>query len=241
VESSAKAGKPSKRRPAGDKPAGYPRPGVVEDLFVSDGAAFDFIESIRWSRGETCPHCAAVGRFGRLRNGETSSGVYKCYACRRLFTLKTGTGFEGSHLPYTTWLAATYLMVAWNGAISAACLSDLLGITVQTASKLRRTLVPCLEAPPLPPQVPGGPAGRLLSEPLEPIDLTGCGMGSSSRSPRQQRQVRLLAMIRAGQGSRVERAFREAVARLVFAGEPERPPRPRPRIVVMNDPAPPPR
>jgi transposase-like protein len=219
------ATRPSESRPFS---GGFNAAGI-EDALLCEEAAFAAVERIRWGRGEICPHCAAVGRFGRLRGGRTPSGVYKCYACRRLFTLKTGTGLEGSHLAYATWLSAIYLLVAWNGAISAGFLSELLGITIQTATKLRRTLAPYLamrtaegrQSPSGAPVRPQEAARAPRDDPGRSVEQC-CQTAGSAPSPRQQRQNKLRAMARSVHSPEVERAFWDAVTWLVFSTAEER-------------------
>ena len=41
----------------------------------------------------------------------TRIGLYKCYVCRKPFTVKIGTIFEDSHVPMHLWLQAIYLLV----------------------------------------------------------------------------------------------------------------------------------
>ena len=53
-----------------------------------------------------CPHCGVIGNSGLLKGKSTRIGVYKCYACRKPFTVKIGTIFEDSHVPLHIWLQA---------------------------------------------------------------------------------------------------------------------------------------
>src|ERR1700733_6507395 len=69
-------------------------------------AAFKFVESRVWPNGPVCPHCACVERIGKLEGKSTRMGVYKCYNCRKPFTVRVGTIFEDSHLEFKLWLQA---------------------------------------------------------------------------------------------------------------------------------------
>lgn len=68
-------------------------------FFHDEQAAYDFVESSLWANGRVCPKCGVIGQSGKLNGNSTRIGVYKCYACRKPFTVKVGTVFESSHLP----------------------------------------------------------------------------------------------------------------------------------------------
>jgi transposase-like protein len=48
----------------------------------------------------------------RLKIGGQSTriGVYKCYQCRKRFSVRVGTVFEDSHVSIRLWLQAIYLL-----------------------------------------------------------------------------------------------------------------------------------
>ena len=60
-------------------------------------------------------------------------GVYKCYACRKPFTVRVGTIFEDSKIALHLWLQAIYLVAASKKGISANQLHRTLGITLKSA------------------------------------------------------------------------------------------------------------
>jgi len=67
-------------------------------------------------------------------NGKsTRTGLYKCYVCRKPFTVKLGTIFEDSHLPLRLWLQAIYLLSTSKKGFSAHQLHRTLGVTLKTA------------------------------------------------------------------------------------------------------------
>jgi hypothetical protein len=63
----------------------------------------------------------------------TRVGTYKCYQCRKPFTVKIGTIFESSHVPMHIWLQAMYLIVGSKKGISSNQLHRTLGVTLKTA------------------------------------------------------------------------------------------------------------
>jgi transposase-like protein len=63
----------------------------------------------------------------------TRLGTYKCYQCRKPFTVKVGTVFESSHVPLNIWLQAMHLICSSKKGISANQLHRVLGITYKSA------------------------------------------------------------------------------------------------------------
>jgi transposase-like protein len=101
--------------------------------FHDETAATRFVEARVWPTGPVCPHCGSVERIGELKGKSTRVGVYKCYACRKPFTVKIGTIFEDSHIPMHLWMQAIFLVAASKKGISANQLHRTLGVTLKTA------------------------------------------------------------------------------------------------------------
>ena len=102
-------------------------------FFHDEQAAYDFIEARLWANGRVCPKCGVIGQSGKLSGQSTRIGVYKCYACRKPFTVKVGTVFESSHLPMRLWLQAIFLIASSKKGISTNQLHRTLGITLKAA------------------------------------------------------------------------------------------------------------
>lgn len=98
-----------------------------------EAAAFAWVEDRLWPNGPICPHCGGVERISKMQGKSTRLGVYKCYHCRKQFTVKVGTVFEDSHVPMHLWLQAVYLMCASKKGISSNQLHRTLGVTLKTA------------------------------------------------------------------------------------------------------------
>jgi transposase-like protein len=106
---------------------------LSEPIFHDEKAAYAFLEAIIWPAGPICPHCGGVERIGKMGGKSTRIGTYKCYPCRKPFTVKVGTVFESSHVPLHKWLQATFLMCASKKGISAHQLHRTLEISYPTA------------------------------------------------------------------------------------------------------------
>lgn len=101
--------------------------------FHNEEAAYAYVEARIWPEGPVCPHCGGYERIGKMGGSSTRLGTYKCYQCRKPFTVKVGTIFESSHVPLRMWLQAMYLMAASKKGISANQLHRTLGVTLKTA------------------------------------------------------------------------------------------------------------
>jgi transposase-like protein len=101
--------------------------------FHNEEAAYGFVEARIWPNGRVCPKCGTVGESGKLNGKSRRIGVYKCYACRKPFTLKVGTVFESSHIPMRLWLQAIFLIASSKKGISTNQLQRTLGVTIKAA------------------------------------------------------------------------------------------------------------
>lgn len=113
--------------------------------FHDEAKAFEFLESIVWANGVTCPHCGVHG--GRVYDlsgvrtkpskknpeGKVRYGLKKCGECRAQFTAKVGTVFEHARLPLTKMLQAVHLMVSSKKGISAHQLARVLEVQYKSA------------------------------------------------------------------------------------------------------------
>jgi len=101
--------------------------------FHDEEAAYEYVEARIWRDGPVCPHCGGVERISKMQGKSTRIGTYKCYQCRKPFTVKIGTIFEASHVPMHIWLQAMYLIAGSKKGISSNQLHRTLGVTLKTA------------------------------------------------------------------------------------------------------------
>jgi transposase-like protein len=101
--------------------------------FHDEAAAYAFVEAKLWPHGPVCFHCKSGDRVGKMTGKTTRIGLYKCYACRKPFTVKMGTIFESSHVEMKLWLQAIHLICASKKGISSNQIHRTLGVTLKTA------------------------------------------------------------------------------------------------------------
>ena len=106
---------------------------LSESQFHNEQAAYRFVEARVWPNGPICPHCGCIERIGKMEGNSTRIGTYKCYDCRKPFTVKVGTIFESSHVPLRLWLQAIFLVASSKKGVSANQLHRTLGVTLKTA------------------------------------------------------------------------------------------------------------
>ena len=106
---------------------------LSEKHYHDEEAAYAFVEKRVWPDGPVCPRCKHGDRIGKLKGKSTRPGVYKCYRCRKPFTVKVNTIFESSHVPLHQWLQAMFLMCSSKKGISSHQLGRTLRVQVRTA------------------------------------------------------------------------------------------------------------
>ena len=80
----------------------------------------------RWPNGVACPHC------GSLNVATVSSRKpmpFRCRACRKHFSVKTGTVLQSSNISLDKWAIAFYLYMTNLKGVSSMKLHRDLGIT----------------------------------------------------------------------------------------------------------------
>lgn len=96
--------------------------------FADEDVAHSYAASIRWPEGPTCPRCHCT-EYSYL----TTRKLWKCKACKYQYSIKKGTIFEDSPLPFSKWLPAIWLLVNAKNGISSHELARALGIHQESA------------------------------------------------------------------------------------------------------------
>ena len=123
--------------------------------FHSEDAAFAYVEERLWPNGPVCPHCqnADQARIGRLTGKSSRSGLRKCYACRKTFTVRIGSIFEDSHFPLRLWLQAIQLICGSKKGIATRQIQRTFNCSMKTAwflmHRIRAMMAPAADAGPL--------------------------------------------------------------------------------------------
>jgi transposase-like protein len=97
--------------------------------YSDEQVAFDYVVKLRWPTGKpVCPRCGCMDvSFLSTRN------IWKCQACVRQFSVRVGSIFEDSPLPFSKWLPAIWLIVNSKNGISSCELGRAIGVTQKSA------------------------------------------------------------------------------------------------------------
>ena len=138
------------------------KPVLTEAQFHNEEAAFDYVEAHLWPEGPVCPHCGNCEekRIGRLTGKSSRSGLRKCYACRKTFTVRIGSIFEDSHFPLHLWLQAIQLIAASKKGISTRQIQRTFNCSMKTAWFLTHRIREIMKRPG--DIVPAGGEGKIL-------------------------------------------------------------------------------
>ncbi len=132
---------------------------ITNPIFNDENAARLHLEAQRWPEGAVCPFCKKQDAVKRLpaesmmskpskKNpvSKPTPGWYHCGACRKKFTVCTGTVMERSHVPLAKWLLAFRLMAASKKGMSAHQLGRMLGLQYKSAwfleMRIREAMTP---------------------------------------------------------------------------------------------------
>lgn len=100
---------------------------LIEAASLTDDQARELLEQIRWPHGAVCPHCGDIN-VKLMGGSSTRPGLYKCYACRKQFTVTVGTVMHRSHITVKQWILAFYSIAAHKKGVSALQLQRDLGL-----------------------------------------------------------------------------------------------------------------
>ena len=114
------------RNPAADMTSLY----ALLQRYPDEAAAVAFFEQRRWAGSPVCPHCQSAN----VRRTKHSKPMpWRCRACRKHFSVRTGTILATSRLPLHKWLVAIYLYHTARKGLSSIQLAKELGVTQKTA------------------------------------------------------------------------------------------------------------
>lgn len=118
------------------------QPGMSLAQFLRDygteAKCYRALYKSRWPRGFQCPACGAHRRSRFRREGRV---YYQCRKCRHQTTLTSGTLFQGTHLPLTTWMLALYLLTSTKTDLSALELKRHLGVNYKAAWRIKHKVM----------------------------------------------------------------------------------------------------
>ena len=97
--------------------------------------ATTFLAKLRWPEGPVCPRCG-----GKEHSYLSTRRLWKCKACKKQFSVKVGTIFEGSPVGLDKWLAMIWMLANSTDEISSYELHHTIEVTQKTAWSMMRRI-----------------------------------------------------------------------------------------------------
>jgi len=109
------------------------------DLFHNYGTENQCVEALfkwRWPLGFKCSECGG-DKYCFLKTRR----LYQCNKCHHQTSLISGTIFEQTKLPLTTWFLAIYLVTQSKTGLSALALKREIGVSYNTAWSMKHKIM----------------------------------------------------------------------------------------------------
>lgn len=97
--------------------------------FSNEQACIEWLLEKRWGKDKAiCPDCNSENHCKH-----NTRSIFTCLDCKKQYSVRMGTIFEGSRLPLFKWFVAIYLFTSQKKGISSIQLSKYLSITQKSA------------------------------------------------------------------------------------------------------------
>jgi len=102
-------------------------------FFANEQRCIDLVANLKWADGKpVCPKCGAAEN-SREHYWLDTQKRWKCYACRKQFSVKVNTIFEDSPIGLDKWLIALWMLCNCKNGISSHEIARDLKITQKSA------------------------------------------------------------------------------------------------------------
>ena len=115
--------------------SGYSLVELFRDYGTEEQCA-EALFNLRWPDGFQCPDCGC-DRYCVIKTRR----LYQCNQCHRQTSLTSGTIFEQTKLPLTTWFLAIHLITQAKTGLSALSLKRQLGVSYNTAWSMKHKIM----------------------------------------------------------------------------------------------------
>jgi transposase-like protein len=141
---------------------------TLAERLATEADAYEYLEELRWAGKPFCPHCGNDERcyFLQPKDGsdsrKTRTGsrsqrrVWKCGACRKQFSVLTGTTFHGTKIPLRKWLFVIFEMCASKNGVAAREIERKCDLTAKSAWFMLHRIREAMKREPLAGMLSGG-------------------------------------------------------------------------------------
>lgn len=98
-------------------------------------AAVEFIEMLRWGGEPACPRCGDthVAEMKDRQGNRSKRFLWRCYGCKKQFTVRIGTIFEDSRIPLRIWCHGFWRACSSKKGVSALQIKRETGLSYKSA------------------------------------------------------------------------------------------------------------
>lgn len=129
----------------GDK---SPTVAFLPDVCSDETLAVEFVERQRWGDSPCCPRCGDTNVRKMLAKDGTRNRRYlwRCYGCRRQFTVRINSVYEDSRIPMRFWVFAFWSACTHKKGVSALQIKRQTGLNYRSAlflmNRIRHAMTP---------------------------------------------------------------------------------------------------
>jgi transposase-like protein len=98
--------------------------------FADPDRAHEYAVAMRWPNGVACPRMGCGNADVQVI---ATRKLWRCKECKRQFSVRVGTIFEDSPIPFTKWLPAFWLLTNTKNGTSSCELARGVGVSQKTA------------------------------------------------------------------------------------------------------------
>ncbi len=77
--------------------------------YPDEKSAERYFAALRWPNGVRCPECGSADIL-RGKQKKRRRQLWYCHACKKMFSVTSGTVMDSTKLPLRKWLLAYHLM-----------------------------------------------------------------------------------------------------------------------------------
>jgi transposase-like protein len=148
--------------------------------YSDEQTCIDAVAKLRWPEGKPiCPKCGTV-EGDRKHYWLNTQKRWKCYACRKQFSVKVNSIFEDSALKLSDWLIGLWMLVNCKNGVSSYELARATGMAQKSAWFVLQRLRYMLKAVE---QRPLGSPG--------PVEIDECHIGPDPRNMHANKRAKL--------------------------------------------------
>ena len=149
--------------------------------YSNEQTCINAVAALRWPDGKpVCPKCNAV-EGERKHYWLDAQKRWKCYSCRKQFSVKVGSIFEDSALPLDKWMVAMWMLCNCKNGVSSYEIARATGITQKSGwFVLQRLRLVLKEIQPV-----------MMGESGTPVEMDECFIGGKPKNMHKSRRAKL--------------------------------------------------